>query len=358
MDAVKWLSDNSFLWTTVGRGASPAQVDPGPARLQDRRPALGCARRLRRRHVASRRWARSRSWPGPTSPSTPAATSSPRRSRASGSGQSKPEEAMAKIAGAVAEGSRRRLSRRLGERLSARATVARRRRSRIAGPIARPRPCDAAADRLGRLPLRRLLHRPVPALQHRADPLRHLCRASPSGASSARRPGSGSTTSRDGARPTSGSRIAFVNVALYALIIVPGVTVLGLALRRSSSTSAGRSSTLARTLFFTPNVVSATVIGLVWVWLLDTQFGLVNHYLGLLGIGQIPWLTSTHWSLVGVSIASIWWDLGLAFVLFLAALQDVPRELHEAAAIDGAGRLRAASGTSPCRTSGRRSAWW
>ena len=49
---------------------------------------------------------------------------------------------------------------------------------------------------------------------------------------------------------------------------------------RSSSTSAGRSSALARTLFFTPNVVSATVIGLVWVWLLDTQFGLVNHYLG------------------------------------------------------------------------------
>ena len=47
-------------------------------------------------------------------------------------------------------------------------------------------------------------------------------------------------------------------------------------------------ATLARTLFFTPNVVSATVIGLVWVWLLDTQFGLLNHYLGLLGIGTGP----------------------------------------------------------------------
>ena len=51
-------------------------------------------------------------------------------------------------------------------------------------------------------------------------------------------------------------------------------------------------SGLARTLFFAPNVVSATVIGLVWVWLLDTQYGLVNHYLGLLGIDAIPWLTS------------------------------------------------------------------
>ena len=99
-------------------------------------------------------------------------------------------------------------------------------------------------------------------------------------------------------------------------------------------------SSLARTLFFAPNVVAASVIGLVWVWVLDTQFGLVNRYLGLLGIPAIPWLTSTRWSLVGVSLASVWWDLGLAFVLFLAALQDVPRELYESAAVDGANPVR------------------
>jgi ABC-type sugar transport system permease subunit len=97
-------------------------------------------------------------------------------------------------------------------------------------------------------------------------------------------------------------------------------------------------STLARTLFFAPTVVSATVIGLVWVWLLDTQFGLINHYLSFFGIDNIPWLTSTRWSLVGVSIASIWWDLGLAFVLFLAALQDIPGEINDAAIVDGANR--------------------
>jgi multiple sugar transport system permease protein len=62
----------------------------------------------------------------------------------------------------------------------------------------------------------------------------------------------------------------------------------------------------------------------------------LNHYLGFLGIGPIKWLTSVQWSLVGVSIASIWWDMGLAFVLFLAALQNVPRDLYEAADIDGA----------------------
>lgn len=133
-------------------------------------------------------------------------------------------------------------------------------------------------------------------------------------------------------------RLAFVNVGLYALLIVPAVTGLGLAFALFVNQGWPLSG-LARTLLFTPNVVSATVIGLVWVWLLDTQYGLINQYLGRLGLGAVPWLTSVGWSLVGVSFASIWWDLGLVFVLLLAAVQEIPKELHEAAAIDGAGSL-------------------
>jgi multiple sugar transport system permease protein len=131
--------------------------------------------------------------------------------------------------------------------------------------------------------------------------------------------------------------IAFENTLLYGLVIVPCVTVIGLAFALYVHQRWPLSG-LARTLFFSPYVVSATVIGLVWVWMLDTQFGLVNHYLGYLGVPEVPWLTSTRWSLIGVSIASVWWDLGLVFVLLLAALQDVPRELYEAAEVDGASR--------------------
>jgi len=131
--------------------------------------------------------------------------------------------------------------------------------------------------------------------------------------------------------------VAFKNVFLYGAIIVPCVTALGLLFALFVNRGYPL-STLARTLFFAPTVVSATVIGLVWVWLLDTQYGLINHYISYLGIDNVPWLTSTRWSLVGVSIASIWWDLGLAFVLFLAALQDIPRDIIEAARVDGAGR--------------------
>ena len=131
--------------------------------------------------------------------------------------------------------------------------------------------------------------------------------------------------------------VGFQNVLLYGVLIVPSVTMLGLAFALFVNRGYPLSG-LARSLFFAPNVVSATVIGLVWVWLLDTQYGLLNHYLGFLGIEAVPWLTSTQWSLVGVSIASVWWDLGLAFVLFLAALQDIPSDLTEAAMVDGAGR--------------------
>jgi len=131
--------------------------------------------------------------------------------------------------------------------------------------------------------------------------------------------------------------IAFKNTVLYGLIIVPCVVVIGFSFALYVH-QRWPLSALARTLFFSPYVVSATVIGLVWVWMLDTQFGLINHYLGYLGIDNVPWLTSTDWSLIGVSIASIWWDLGLAFVLFLAALQDVPHDLYEAAEVDGASR--------------------
>jgi len=81
--------------------------------------------------------------------------------------------------------------------------------------------------------------------------------------------------------------VAFKNALLYGVLIVPGVTGLGLAFALFVNRGYPLSG-LARTLFFAPNVVSASVIGLVWVWLLDTQYGLVNHYLGLVGIGPIP----------------------------------------------------------------------
>lgn len=133
--------------------------------------------------------------------------------------------------------------------------------------------------------------------------------------------------------------IAFQNLLVYGAVIVPAIVVLGFFFALYVH-QRWPLYTFARAAFFAPYVVSATVIGLVWVWMLDTRFGIINHYLGFLGIPHIPWLTSTDWSKFGVSLASIWWDLGLAFLLFLAGLQDIPKDLQDAAETDGATALQ------------------
>lgn len=131
--------------------------------------------------------------------------------------------------------------------------------------------------------------------------------------------------------------LAFWNVGLYALVVTPAVVSLGLAFALYVDRGFPLSG-LARTLFFAPYVVSATVIGLVWVWMLDTRGGLVNATLEAFGLPSVPWLTSTDWALYGVALASVWWDLGLVFILLLAALQECDPSLQEAAEIDGASR--------------------
>ncbi|WP_152190324.1 carbohydrate ABC transporter permease [Georgenia satyanarayanai] len=97
--------------------------------------------------------------------------------------------------------------------------------------------------------------------------------------------------------------------------------------------------TFFRAVYFAPYVLGVAVVAILWRYLLDNNIGLVNHYLGLLGLpDDIPWLTSSPavWvSLVGVTV---WWTLGFNAVIYLAALQDIPGELYEAARVDGANR--------------------
>ena len=135
------------------------------------------------------------------------------------------------------------------------------------------------------------------------------------------------------------AHLAFKNVLFYVVFIVPTVTVLGFIFALFVNQGWPLSS-ISRTIFFSPYAVAASVVGIVWIWILDTQNGLLNNYLELIGIKYIPWITSTDWVLYGISITSIWWDLGLAFIIFLAGLQDVPKDLIEAAKLDGANRFQ------------------
>jgi multiple sugar transport system permease protein len=94
-----------------------------------------------------------------------------------------------------------------------------------------------------------------------------------------------------------------------------------------------------RAAYFAPYVLGVAVVGILWHFLLDPNVGLVNYYLGKLGIdANIPWTTETPWVWAALVGPTVWWTLGFNTVIYLAGLQDIPRELYEAAKVDGAGR--------------------
>jgi multiple sugar transport system permease protein len=94
-----------------------------------------------------------------------------------------------------------------------------------------------------------------------------------------------------------------------------------------------------RAAFFAPYVLGVAVIGILWRFLLDPNIGLVNHMLDRIGIDtNVPWTTQTPWVWTALVGPTVWWTLGFNTVIYLAGLQDIPRELYEAAKVDGASR--------------------
>jgi len=93
-----------------------------------------------------------------------------------------------------------------------------------------------------------------------------------------------------------------------------------------------------RVVFFIPPVLSEVVVGLVWQWILDGNYGLLNSWLGYLGLGGIArnWLSDPNTALTAVAVVHSWKGFGWGFLIFLAGLQTIPRELYEAARVDGA----------------------
>ena len=128
---------------------------------------------------------------------------------------------------------------------------------------------------------------------------------------------------------------AMWHTAFFTLLSVPPLVLLalGLALLVSRVT---RLQWLFRLAFFAPYVLPVSVVVLVWNWLYQPGFGLINSYLAGLGLAEVNWLGQPVVAMVSAVIVTVWWTLGFNFVLFLAGLLEIPRELYEAAATDGA----------------------
>lgn len=100
--------------------------------------------------------------------------------------------------------------------------------------------------------------------------------------------------------------------------------------------------TLFRTAFFMPQILSPVIIGIVWGWIYNPLFGILNTFLDSIGLDSWSrgWLGDTTWALYAVLGAAIWAQVGFVFVVFLAGLQNVSRDLIEAATLDGANAWR------------------
>lgn len=90
--------------------------------------------------------------------------------------------------------------------------------------------------------------------------------------------------------------------------------------------------TFFRAIFFAPYVLGVAVIGLMWRYLLDSNFGLINDLFHT----KIAWTTSQPWAWIGLVAVTVWWTLGFNAIIYLAGLGDIPQEQYEAAALDGA----------------------
>jgi len=129
---------------------------------------------------------------------------------------------------------------------------------------------------------------------------------------------------------------AFRNTLYFALLTVPPLVAGGIGLAVLFNQPL-RGRVLARTVVFIPYAIMVTVVGMLWRWMYNTNFGLVNYYLAALGLPKVAWLTNAAWAMPAVAIGTAWWQIGTNMVIYLAGLQEIPVELYEAADVDGAG---------------------
>jgi multiple sugar transport system permease protein len=129
------------------------------------------------------------------------------------------------------------------------------------------------------------------------------------------------------------------NTLYFIVLTVPALAVIGLVLALALNRTT-RTAAFFRGVFFSSSVLSVTIVTLLWRVVFITDGGFISNVRAVFGKPPMPFLSDEHLALPAIAITTIWWCLGLPMMLFLAALQQVPRELYEAAALDNAGRWK------------------
>ncbi|MHC3470770.1 carbohydrate ABC transporter permease [Streptomyces sp. 7R007] len=130
------------------------------------------------------------------------------------------------------------------------------------------------------------------------------------------------------------------NSAVMWLLIVPVQIVGGLAAAVLLANARLKGRGIFRVVFIAPFVTPLVAMAQVWIVVFDTDYGLVNALLNLVGLPDVAWLTSTAWAKPTLALLFLWKTTGFAIIILLAGLQAVPPDVYEAAALDGASRRR------------------
>jgi multiple sugar transport system permease protein len=128
---------------------------------------------------------------------------------------------------------------------------------------------------------------------------------------------------------------ALQNTIVFTLMTVTGTTLVAM-FSAIAVTQPIKGQGFFRVLLYMPSLFSVGAVGLIWVWLLNSQFGFINYVLSFLGIQSINFLGEAGLVLPALSLTTIWWGFGFPMLIFIAGLQGIPDSLYEAAKIDGA----------------------
>jgi multiple sugar transport system permease protein len=127
------------------------------------------------------------------------------------------------------------------------------------------------------------------------------------------------------------------NTAYYVIGTVPASVFLSLLLALAMNANV-RGISIYRAIFFIPVISASVAVAMMWRWIFNTDYGLLNVWLTDIGLPRVPWLSSTAWAMPALIIMAVWKSLGFNMVIFLAGLQGISQQLYEAASIDGATR--------------------
>ena len=131
-------------------------------------------------------------------------------------------------------------------------------------------------------------------------------------------------------------KMALKNTAVYSAISIVSLTVLGF-LAAAALNKATRAVKGVRMLMIFPYATSMTAVAMIWLMLYDKQLGLINKAIALLGAGKVGWLEDPEIALYSLIFVNVWKNIGYCMLIYLAGMQSVPKELYEAATVDGAG---------------------